>query len=160
MGCQCITGDHPHTHSLTLSQNLAPTACFWEFGGNQKTQRKPMQTQVEHVKLNTDSNLSSWLTLGPWSFEVAKLPTVPPWWTVPRENQQLNEFNKLILLVFNLLNLTKIVQQKENLAQTETHRQRHRETEGEIVNDRATTTLAQRLSKPVAPVKPCYSKLE
>ncbi|KAB5553721.1 hypothetical protein PHYPO_G00041910, partial [Pangasianodon hypophthalmus] len=41
-------------------------ACFWEVGGNWRTQRKPRQTRGGHVKLHTDSNLSSVPNWGHW----------------------------------------------------------------------------------------------
>lgn len=46
---------HSFTHSFTLTLASLPTGRFLG-GGNQKTQRKPTQTQWDHVKLCTDRN--------------------------------------------------------------------------------------------------------
>lgn len=65
------TGARTHTHR--------PTACFWEVGGNQWTQRKPVK-QLEHVELHTDS--VSVRNREPWSGDTVTLCTVPPFWTL------------------------------------------------------------------------------
>lgn len=50
------------THSLTPMGNLAQPihllVCFWEFRGNLRTQRKPLQIWRENGKLYTDNTLS------------------------------------------------------------------------------------------------------
>lgn len=51
---------HTHIHKLSsFIESNSPTDMFWEVGGNQRTQRKSMQTCEEHAKLHTDNNLSS-----------------------------------------------------------------------------------------------------
>ncbi|MCI4381584.1 hypothetical protein PGIGA_G00253690 [Pangasianodon gigas] len=53
-------------------------ACFGVMEGNRRTPRQPIWTWGEHVKLHTDSNLSSELNQGPWSCEACPTSVITP----------------------------------------------------------------------------------
>lgn len=57
----------PFTPRCNLEQPIPPPSKF--LGGEQRTQRKPIETWEEHVKLHMDSNQSSRSNPGPWSSE-------------------------------------------------------------------------------------------
>lgn len=55
----------PYTHSFSHGSlvTIHLLACFWVVEINWRTRNNPMQTRTGHVKLKTDSNSSSGLTL-------------------------------------------------------------------------------------------------
>lgn len=56
-------------------QPIHPPVCFCKMERIQRTHPKPIWTQGEHLKHQTDSNLSAGWNQGPWSYQVATQPT-------------------------------------------------------------------------------------
>lgn len=73
-----VAGIHPvwdvsafsFTHQRQCKVTSPHATIFLEVEGNPATQRRPQETQGEHLKLLTDTSRRSGSKQGPWNYEV------------------------------------------------------------------------------------------